>query len=287
MKKSKFAHVIQIKNMYVYYNSLYMNPVYLSREEHDKLDNEMDISDELKNILIENKIFIENDDDDEKLLELEKGKIMTPYPCIVYFILSEKCNLACKYCFLGNAKKIATSLDMTKEIAKKALEYYSYQVRQKPQWYHYQKEFIFYGGEPLMNFETMKYVIEETKKMQNKKLLPKDIKYSLITNGLLLDEKKINYLKKNNILTSISIDGIGPKENMSRVDKKGNPIYYRLIDILKMVKEQKWKVGLSITLTQESINNQDGIFKLLEEYCITDICFNILHSSEDYYISSE
>lgn len=290
MKKSKFAHIIPIKDMYVYYNSLFMNPVYLSCEEHGKLidgiNDKTDISNELKETLIENKIFVENDNDDEKLLEFAKSKIMTPYPSIVYFILSEKCNLACKYCFLGNAKKRTIDLDMTKEIANKALEYYSYQIRQKPQWYNHRKEFIFYGGEPLMNFDVMKYVIEQSQKMQKEKLLPEDIKYSLITNGLLLDEEKISYLKKNNILTSISVDGSGPKENISRVDKQGKPIYDRLIGILKLVKKHEWNVGLSITLTQETIENQEGIFELLHEYDIHDICFNILYSTEDYYISS-
>lgn len=265
-----------------------MNPVYLSETQHNMLLNdELDKDKELLEVLIRNKIIVEDESVDDKLLCDAKNKIMTPYPTIVYFILSENCNLACKYCFLGNSKKKDYLPSMTIEIAEKALEYYSKQIKYKSEWYSHQKEFIFYGGEPLLNFDCLKYIVNKTKEMQLANKLPADIKFSMVTNGLLLDAEKIEFLRDNNVFTSISVDGSTAIDNSARIDRNGTPVFDKLMLVLERVKEKKWNVGLSITLTPSTIQDTTHIFELLEKYDISDISFNLLHSSEGFIIPDD
>lgn len=293
MVKSKYVHLFRVEDKYVYYNSLYLNPVYLSENQHNELlkylsnINSEKLDDDFEEMLVRNKILIENEDEDELLINNARSNIVTPYPVIVYFILSENCNLSCKYCFLGNSICRETMPSMTRETAEKALLYYSKQIRLKPEWYSHQKEFIFYGGEPLINFDVLKFIVNRTKEMQENGELPQKIKFSMVTNGLLLDDEKIEFLKNNNILTSISVDGLTSTDNSSRVDKNGKPIYDRLLKVLENVKRKKWNVGLSITLTPSTIRDADHIFELLNVYGISDISFNVLHSTEDYPIPKD
>ena len=123
--------------------------------------------------------------------------------------------------------------------------------------------------------------------MQANNELPKNIKFSMITNGLLLDDEKMDYLKENHVFTSISVDGFTEADNSSRVDKKGLPIFDRLLKVLENVKEKAWNVGLSITLTPSTIRDTDHIFKLLDTFGVNDISFNLLHSMEGYVIPED
>lgn len=59
----------------------------------------------LRKELIDNKIIIGDPSEDDKLIVEVRAQLMVPYPTIMYLILSEKCNLACKYYFLGNGDR--------------------------------------------------------------------------------------------------------------------------------------------------------------------------------------
>ena len=64
---------------------------------------------------------------------------------------------------------------------------------------------VFFGGEPLLNFELLKEVVSYAN--SKAALASKEIVYSITTNGTLLDSEKIKYLKANNIQVTISMDG--------------------------------------------------------------------------------
>lgn len=291
---SKYAHLYQInQEIYAYYNSLYLKPVYFDLKEKEQIENYIkngvEISEDMINILKENKIIV-NDEEDLDLLECAKNQFLIPYPTIAYFILSEKCNLSCKYCFLGNGKKdihLKQMNMMTEEIANKAVEYYALQTKSHPEWFEHSKEIIFYGGEPLMNFEILKFIISKFEELQKNKQITQELHYSMVTNGLLLDEDKILYLKEKGVATSISIDGFDEKSNENRIDRNGKPIFDRLTNILNLIKKMDWNVGLSITLTDRTIRNQMGIFELLKMYGIDAVSFNLLYSTPEYQVSDD
>lgn len=112
---------------------------------------------------------------------------------------------------------------------------------------------------------------------------------SVVTNGLLLDEKKMKRLKELNVNISISIDGCTEKSNALRVDKAGHPTFSDVLRILDMAKSNDIGIGLSVTLNEEVIKNKIKMLELISEYNIKGFGFNIMMQegtfkiNEDYY----
>ena len=63
--------------------------------------------------------------------------------------------------------------------------------------------FEFQGGEPLMNFETLRHIVEYTREQQT----DKEIEFSLVSNLMLLDEEKLEFLTENQVSICTSLDG--------------------------------------------------------------------------------
>ncbi len=295
MVLSKFVKIFKVEDSYAYYNSLKMKPVYLTENEHTNLHKYLDgniyaISNDLEDVLKQYRILVDQKTDDNILSNIQSS-IPEPYISVAYFILSEQCNLACKYCFLGNGniknKNKVTTYPMSKETAKSALLYFSNQTKVKKEYFNDRKEIIFYGGEPLINFDTLKYIVEECKLMQRQGDISSDTNFSMVTNGLLLDEDKIDFLKENNVSVSISIDGIDETSNKNRVDKNGLNIYPKIISVLDLLKKKQFRVSLSITLTEDTLNSAEDILHLAEIYNISAISFNLLLKADGFHVSND
>lgn len=107
------------------------------------------------------------------------------------FVLTEACNLNCSYCYVQQK-----NIFMSKEVFDTSFA--EFKGRQKDTDY----SFDFFGGEPLLNWDLIVYiggVLKEDKHCQRK---------TLVTNGLLLTQEKVNFLNENSIKCMISFDGI-------------------------------------------------------------------------------
>jgi len=116
------------------------------------------------------------------------------------FVLTEQCNLNCSYCYVIQKDNI-----MTKEIFNK--HYKNLQSMNQ------EYTFDFFGGEPLLAWEEIKYI---TKILNKDKLCTSKRLYS---NGLLLNQDKVNFIKENNIEFYLSFDGLW--EDINRPLKNG------------------------------------------------------------------
>ena len=290
MQFSKYTHIFSLGNDVALYNSLRMKPVYLSDEKYfaikDFLKSEIsEIPENLKNEIAElqkYKIIINDNETDSKIINFVKSQIQEPAVNIAYFILSEQCNLACKYCFLGNNNKDKRMKfrkeNMTKEIAEKGVDYFIRQLELKPLNEFVKPNIIFYGGEPLLNFEVLEYVVCRFESLKNAHPVLKNIEYSIVTNGLLLTEERMKRLRELNVSIAISIDGCDENANKMRVDTAGNPIFNKIIKTLNLAKSLEIPVSLSVTLTDESIKNKDEMLELIQKYGIKGLGFNIMMS---------
>ena len=277
------------KNIYSYYHSLRMIPVYLNEDEHNALQDGRfgELPDSLIESLRECRILVDNDEKD--LIHNVRRLIPKPYICIAYFILTEQCNLACKYCFLGNAScghKI-TDYHMSREIAEKALLFFAEQTAQQHENFNSEKNIIFYGGEPLLNFNVLKFIVEKSRELQNDKIITENLTFSVVTNGMLLDSKIISFLRENNINVSISLDGAGEAANSSRIDRNGRSIYQRLIDKIGLAVNMGLDISLSVTLTENTIKEMNELINLLQRLGIKSLCFNILNNLKDFRVSDD
>ena len=131
--------------------------------------------------------------------ELSKVAITSPIKAMCLNIAHD-CNLRCAYCFastgdFGKGRKL-----MSYETGKKALDFLIEQSKGRVN-----LEVDFFGGEPLMNFDVVKKLVEYGRSRE--KEAKKNFRFTITTNGLLLDDDKIDFINKemNNVV--LSIDG--------------------------------------------------------------------------------
>ena len=298
---SRYTHKSDLGDVVALYNSLRLKPVYLKKSTFllvdrfisENLDTEPEeIKNEI-NELIKQKIIVKNSAVDEKIINFVRSGIKKPEISVCYFILTEQCNLACKYCFLGNNDKIRRSKfdksAMTKETAEKALQFFIRELKKNSAIEDIEPAIIFYGGEPLINFPILEYVAERINELKKTEPCLNKVNMNVVTNGLLLTKERLLRLKELGVGIGISIDGCDELSNSMRVDINGKPIFSRLIQIFDCAKENNVDVSLSVTLTESSLRSKDNIIQLVKKYNIKGFGFNILMNSDclnlspDYY----
>lgn len=140
-----------------------------------------------------------------------KEEINKKISAIVLMIVQE-CNLRCIYCY-GNGGEYENKGIMSQKTAFDAVEFLINNSDEK-------ELFItFFGGEPLLNFKLIKEVVKYCK--MREKETGRQFRYSITTNGTLIDEEIENFLKDNKFVIQISIDGRKEKHNANRYDANG------------------------------------------------------------------
>lgn len=298
---SRYTHMYDLGDVVALYHSLRMKPVYLKRETYEDLqawlvspfcNDYKDAPNSIKNEveeLVKFKILNHSVEDDEKVIKFIQSKIPAPAINVCYMILSEQCNLACKYCFLGNndSNKRSNFMleNMTIETADKAIECFIRQIKLSDLDYEENKPvIIFYGGEPLVNYKVLEYIAKKINNMRYKEKCIKNVEMSIVTNGLLLTKERILKLKELGVSIAISVDGFTEKANNMRVDISGKPVFSRILSTLDLCKELEVDVSLSVTLSEETIKDPKEILKLIDEYGIKSFGFNIMMSDENFVL---
>jgi len=117
---------------------------------------------------------------------------------IVEFMVTEKCNLACTYCYMANKKSF-----MTHETVDKFLD----TIGDFMKLYNEDKYHIsYFGGEPTLNWPVIEYSLPKFKAD------PRCHSVVMISNGLELNEERIDWMKENGLGISLSFDGIWNNE---------------------------------------------------------------------------
>ena len=113
----------------------------------------------------------------------------------------------------------------------------------------------FQGGEPLLNFDVIQYIVKYLE--TNKK--SKEIQYSIVTNLLLLSENMIQFFKKYSICISTSLDGDGILHNSNRMFANGIGSFDAVIDGIKRLRNAGINVGAIETTTKNSLSKYKEI----------------------------
>lgn len=138
-----------------------------------------------------------------------------------------RCNFTCKYCYAIRVAPDKKEYDMDRETAKKVVDF----IYQSPASVMHIE---FTGGEPLMNFEIIKFIIEYSKRLTVK--TKKEVGYSIVTNGTFLSEDIIRYLMKNEVGICISLDGPKDLHDKHREYFKGGGTYEDVVSVIKRLK---------------------------------------------------
>ncbi|RRJ64096.1 radical SAM protein [Paenibacillus oralis] len=151
--------------------------------------------------------------------------------------VTDDCNLRCKYCIYSDEyalTKNKTCNYMSTDTAQKAIDYFhkliAPQLARNPR-----KKFgiTFYGGEPLVNFTTVKYAVEYAREKLGDKVY-----FMMTSNGLLLTDEVVNYLKMHDVGLAISIDGPEQEHDRLRVTVGGGGSFARIKKNVDRIREK-------------------------------------------------
>jgi len=131
--------------------------------------------------------FIENE-----LLKLGSFNLMTHSLMVM---LTKACQLRCNYC-----EVILENLHMPKEILIKSVDLISRNGAKS--------QIRFFGGEPLLRFKLIKEAIEYAERKRP------NVRFSVVTNGIMLDRNKLDFFKRHHVHVMFSIDGIRKMHNL-------------------------------------------------------------------------
>ena len=298
IEMSRFAHVFDVDGDVALYHSLRMKPVFLDsatyenicawmKDPRSSIENPPDDISDTVSELVKCRIIVRNKEEDAKVLEFVRSRAPKPAISVCYMILSEQCNLACKYCFLGNNDSETRSefllVSMSEETADKAIDFFIRQMKESGLDSEESRPvLIFYGGEPLVNFPTLVHIATRLNSMRNEERCVKNLEMSMVTNGLLLNEQRLQTLDELGVGIAISVDGFTDKANEMRVDAAGNPVFQRILEKLEMCRNLGIDISLSVTLSEETLKSTKDVLRLLDEYNIKGFGFNIMMSSETF-----
>ena len=159
------------------------------------LDEIKETFDEIKSLVEDGLLY-----SPDNYLDIDAFKNREPVVKAMCLHIAHDCNLKCKYCFasqgdFGGAKSI-----MSFEVGKKALEYLVDNSGSRKN-----LEVDFFGGEPLMNFEVVKQLVEYGNELAKEK--GKNFRFTITTNGVLLDDEIIDYVNEHMHNVVLSLDG--------------------------------------------------------------------------------
>ncbi len=202
---------------------LLMNEKFKDENKYSELYNEYGES-TVREALSEIQYLIDN-----KMLYTEDIKyVNTIKPVIKAMCLNmtHDCNLRCEYCFASQGTYNGEKAFLSFETGKKAFDYLVKNSGNRKN-----LEVDFFGGEPLMNFDVIKKLVDYGRSLE--KEYNKHFRFTVTTNGVLLDEEKMDYINENMDNVVLSIDGRKETNDRMRktINKKGS--YDLIVDNYK------------------------------------------------------
>lgn len=162
-------------------------------------------------------------------------------------LISEDCNLACKYCYVKNNQYQGKSDLMDPDVGKKSIDFLIERSENQKDLFVY-----FFGGEPLINFKVLEDIVIYALKEGEKK--DKHFHFSLTTNGTLFNDEIIDFIEKHAVTMVISIDGDKIAQNRNRPLSGGGDSYCRVTNNLKKLEQRKIRYSARATVSSLTIN---------------------------------
>ena len=136
--------------------------------------------------------------------------------------IAHTCNLNCEYCFASQGKYHGDRAVMSFEVGKRALDFLIENSGSRRN-----LEVDFFGGEPLMNFEVVKQLVAYARSVEKEK--GKNFRFTLTTNGLLIDDDVIEFANREMSNVVLSLDGRKEIHDRYRVDYAGKGSWERIV----------------------------------------------------------
>ncbi len=181
------------------------------------------------NCLIEEGVLYSKDLYEDIAINSTKGKSYIKALCLN---IAHDCNLKCKYCFAEEGEYKGKRQLMSAEVGKKAIDFVIKHSGPRKN-----IEIDFFGGEPLLVFDTIKEIVEYGRSEEKK--YGKNIRFTMTTNGTLLNDEIMEYIDKNMGNIVLSIDGRKEVNDSVRLRADGSGIYENIVPKYKKMAEMR------------------------------------------------
>ncbi|MBR1970682.1 MAG: thioether cross-link-forming SCIFF peptide maturase [Clostridia bacterium] len=142
------------------------------------------------------------------------------------------CNLNCSYCFASQGKYHGDRAIMSLETGKRAIDFLIENSQN-----HKNLDVDFFGGEPLMNWDVVKEIVAYAREQE--KIHNKNIRFTLTTNGVLLDDEVIEFCNREMHNVVLSLDGRKEVHDRFRKDYNGAGSYDKILPNFKKFVEKR------------------------------------------------
>ena len=136
--------------------------------------------------------------------------------------IAHTCNLNCSYCFASQGKYHGERAIMSYEVGKRALDFLMENSGTRRN-----LEVDFFGGEPLMNFQVVKDLVAYARSVEQER--GKNFRFTLTTNGVLVDDEVIDWANRECSNVVLSLDGRKEVHDRFRVDYAGKGSWEKIV----------------------------------------------------------
>ena len=218
--------------------------VVLDKGEYELVKSNKDIPSSMFELLKQTGIIL-TDDNIKNVVEDYRKKLSFLFqgPSLHIIVLTSRCNQNCVYCYACPDKVSKRKKDMNEETAKKVIDF----IFQTPSPI---VKIEFQGGEPLLNFNTLKFIVEYSK--ERNKEYNKRLEFAVSTNLTLMSEEILDYLIKNEVSITTSLDGPEIVNNKNRHYPDGTSSYDKVTEWIKIIKN-RYKIDALLVTTKYSL----------------------------------
>ena len=197
--------------------------------------------------------------------------------------IAHDCNLRCKYCFADTGEFHGRRGMMTAEVGKKAIDFVIANSGTRKN-----IEIDYFGGEPLMNFEVVKEITEYAKEQE--KIHDKNFRFTITTNGILLNDEIKEYVNKNMSNIVLSLDGKKETNDRMRYHVDGSGSYDKIVPKFIDIAESRNQDNYYVrgTFTSKNLNFSEDVLHMADlGFKQTSVEPVVAPYSEDYALREE
>ena len=259
-----------------------MNADELAEKFADKYSREQidEAVEELKELKDAGMLYTE--DEYEGVLEQVKNR--APVVKALCLHVAHDCNLKCRYCFAEEGEYHGKRSLMSAEVGKKAIDFIIANSGKRRN-----LEVDFFGGEPLMNFDVVKEIVEYGREQE--KLHDKNFRFTITTNGILLDDEKQKYINENMHNVVLSLDGRKEVNDYMRPRAGGQGSYDIIVPKFQKLAESRNQTDYYLrgTFTHNNLDFSKDVFHIADDLGFKQVSVEpvVAESTESYAITED
>lgn len=210
---------------------------------------------EIEELINAEQLFTE-DIYEEYISDFKKRETVVKALCLH---IAHDCNLACRYCFAEEGEYHGRRALMSYEVGKKALDFLIENSGNRRN-----LEVDFFGGEPLMNWQVVKELVEYGREQE--KLHNKNFRFTLTTNGVLLNDEILEFINKEMSNVVLSIDGRKEINDAMRPFRKGQGSYDLIVPKFQKTAESRKQANYYVrgTFTRNNLDFSKDVLHLAD-----------------------